>query len=57
MNLKIRQITQPIWEYLNQPIFDPQSVWKPNRFWYVYKIHLLERCWQKESPSQNHYSQ
>jgi len=56
MNFKIRQITLPMWEYVNQPIFDRHSVWKPNRFWYVYKINLLERCWQKESASQNHFS-
>ncbi len=57
MNLRIRQVTQPVWEYVNQPIFDRQSVWKPGQFWYVYKINLLERCWQKESTSQSHFSQ
>jgi len=49
MNGKMKQIWFATWNYLNQPIFEQknQSVWKPSRFWYLYKIQLLEKCWQK----------
>ncbi|MGY6529444.1 MAG: hypothetical protein ACXITR_05895 [Cyanobacterium sp.] len=40
-----------LWQYLNQPLFCndvQQSVWKPSRFWYLYKIKFLEACLSKE---------
>lgn len=37
----------PLWKYLNQPVFDPQSplVLNPNQFWQRHQIEYLERCW------------
>jgi hypothetical protein len=56
---KVRQVGEAIWQYLNQPLFDPvsTSVWQPNRFWSLYKIHLLENCLRKDSGSESHYTQ
>ncbi|MEB3309061.1 MAG: hypothetical protein VKJ02_02405 [Snowella sp.] len=52
---KIRQMGGVIWQYVNQPVFSPRqdAIWKPSRFWYVYKIQLLENCWQM-SGSESH---
>lgn len=48
---KVRQIGGVFWEYLNQPVFgsEQSAIWKPSRFWYAYKIQLLEYCWQISS--------
>ncbi len=55
MWIRIRQIATPIVKYLNQPIASKEvnAVWNPNRFWYLYKIELLENCWQKEAASKS----
>jgi hypothetical protein len=57
MFFKIQQICHPAWQYLNQPIGEPlnQSIWNPKQFLYLYKIQLLEKCWQKDSHSQTHF--
>ena len=59
MNRKLRRVWLASWQYLNQPIFDSQSqaVWKPSRFWYLYKIQFLERCWLKECTAKSHYAE
>ena len=57
MNQRIGRIWRPLWQYLNQPLGHSQSVWKPSRFWYLYKIQLLETCWHKHSAHQRHYTQ
>ena len=58
MFVKFKQISLPIWQYLNQPLFRSTAVWKPARFWYYYKIELLKRCLSKESePESHHHSQ
>jgi hypothetical protein len=56
---KSKQIWYAIWQYLNQPLFNPwcQSVWEPKRFWYLYKIQFLETCWRKDSSSESRYTQ
>lgn len=58
MKTNIKQICHPLWQYLKQPIFDTQaqSVWNIHRFWYLYKIQLLQKCWEKEcdTESQQH---
>jgi hypothetical protein len=56
---QIKQSWHPIWQYLNQPICDPlvPSVWKPQRFFYLYKIQLLENCLKKDINSESHYTQ
>jgi hypothetical protein len=56
MNRKIKLILHPLWQYLNQSILDHQSIWNLNHFWYLYKIQLLRRCWNKQaSPKSNPY--
>lgn len=37
----------PIWEFLNQPLFDPETalILNPSDFWQHYRVILLERCW------------
>lgn len=53
MNLKIKLIAQPIWQYLNQSLGDPHSVWSISQFKYLYQIELLETCWEKEIGSES----
>ncbi len=56
---KFTHIGIAIWQYLNQPLFDPHTpmVWEVNRFWYLYKIQLLKSCLDKDSTSHSHYTQ
>ena len=57
MVYKLRRVTHAIWVYLNQPITfsqNSQSVWKFDRFFYLYKIRLLENCWRQDSFQSNH---
>ncbi len=57
MNYKIKIFTHAIWEYLNQPIIPPSkhdSVWKPARFWYLYKLKSLETSWEKDAYLPHH---
>lgn len=55
-----RQITLflvPLWQYLNQPMFEHKSVWDMKFFWYLYKVKLLRKCWEKEfSPKESPHS-
>lgn len=46
----------PLWQYLNQPLFSSKTkaVLNPRRFWYIYKIELLERCLAKQCDSRGH---
>ena len=46
--MRIRLVTHPVWRYLNQQVCDRSSVWDFRRFWYLYKIELLKKCWQQE---------
>jgi hypothetical protein len=58
MKLPIRTLCHPCWQYLQQPVFnsEAQSIWNINRFWYLYKIELLKKCWNKECNAQTkHY--
>lgn len=59
MMWQLRQISYAFWQYLNQPLFSAEvdSVWKPSRFWYLYKIEFLETCWEKDVSSESHYTQ
>ncbi|ACK64539.1 conserved hypothetical protein [Rippkaea orientalis PCC 8801] len=56
---KFKQIWGAVWEYLNQPLFAPNKpmIWKLSHFWYSYKIQLLEKCLNKDKPSESHYTQ
>jgi hypothetical protein len=40
----------PLWQFLNQPVFRASyvPVLNPRRFWYLYQIELLERCFEKQ---------
>lgn len=52
MIYKVRKISHAMWQYVNQsliPKIEDESVWKPTRFWYLYKIRLLEACWLQDS--------
>jgi len=48
---RFKNVSVALWEYLNQPVLcieAQDSVWKPSRFWYLYKIRFLEACWYKD---------
>lgn len=47
------------WQYMNQPLGDSQfeSVWEIKRFWYLYRVQLLETCWMKDIVSESPYTQ
>ncbi|AFZ54295.1 hypothetical protein WEU38_01830 [Cyanobacterium aponinum AL20118] len=52
MMYSFRRVTHAVWSYLNQsitPTEEEYSVWKPSRFWYIYKIRILEKCWLQKS--------
>ena len=58
MKRQITLIFAPLWQYLNQPIFDSQSVWDLKYFGYLYRIKLLRKCWEKEClPEDSTHSQ
>ncbi len=52
--MKLRLLTNPVWQYLNQHILDRQSEWNFRRFWYLYRIELLRKCWQQECSQKSH---
>lgn len=57
MMYNFRTTTHAIWSYLNQSVIPSEevySVWKPTRFWYLYKIRLLEKCWLQDSVIPDH---
>ncbi|MGQ9873521.1 hypothetical protein [Leptodesmis sp.] len=36
----------PLWKYLKQPVFEPNSktILDPRRYWRCYQVEMLERC-------------
>lgn len=50
MTPKHTKIKFPLWQYLNQALFsrDPKLVLNPQRFAFIWRLQLLERCWTKE---------
>ncbi|WP_299485488.1 hypothetical protein [Acaryochloris sp. IP29b_bin.137] len=40
----------PVWQYLNQPLFHSEIklVLNPSRFWQLYRIEHLNRCWMRQ---------
>jgi hypothetical protein len=36
----------PLWQYLNQPLFDTMrpTILNPRRYWQIYSLWYLERC-------------
>ncbi|MFW6358944.1 MAG: hypothetical protein ACOC0N_07010 [Chroococcales cyanobacterium] len=57
MASQLTRILLPIWQYLNQPLFtsNHKVAFKPHRFWYLYRIQLLERCLSKDSESKSQH--
>lgn len=37
----------PLWQYLSQPIGQPNRklIVNPFKFWHTQKVHHIERCW------------
>lgn len=59
MSYPIKKFTHALWQYLNQSVTPhprQESVWKPSRFWYLYKLRLLEASWLKEPYVPKHES-
>jgi hypothetical protein len=51
MNLRF-----PLWQYLNQPLLGEKSpILNPRRFAYVYRVELLQRCWEKHCDAKGQY--
>ncbi|MBF2077860.1 MAG: hypothetical protein IGR76_04900 [Synechococcales cyanobacterium T60_A2020_003] len=53
MNPKYRRTVSFVWAYLNQPLGDQHqpTVFNPKRFFYLYQIRYLERCFHSICPS------
>jgi hypothetical protein len=47
----------PLWQFLNQPLFDAQNpvVLHPQRFWHLYKVRHLESCWSRAYRPEEHF--
>jgi hypothetical protein len=47
------QIKFPLWPFLNQPVFSGKTklILNPRYFAYLYRVQLLEVCWDKECNS------
>jgi hypothetical protein len=57
MKRKIKQIIDPVWQYMQQPVFSNscRSVWHIKTFLRLYNIHFLEKCFKKDISSESHY--
>ncbi|BAY59094.1 hypothetical protein NIES2135_59700 [Leptolyngbya boryana NIES-2135] len=44
----------PVWQYLNQPLFHLAYplILNPRRYWFHYRVELLERCFMQDLESQ-----
>lgn len=53
----ISKIKFPLWQYLNQPLFDDKTelILNPCRFQHTYRVQLLESCWHQKCYSKKHY--
>jgi hypothetical protein len=56
MNSPFKSNRFPVWQYLNQPLFDPEIEFKlsPSQFWRQYQIQFLDRCWHRVCAQHNH---
>ncbi len=56
MSLPSSRFKFPFWQFLNQPVFRSSytPVLSPRRFWYLYRIELLERCLEQDCESSGH---
>lgn len=50
MNQKYYRLEFPLGKFLNQPMFNPayKVILNPYRYWQLYKVWYLERCWEKD---------
>ena len=50
MKSQKRHILPALWQYLNQPLFKPNSrvILNPLKFFLPYRIRLLESCWVRD---------
>lgn len=57
MFFKLKQTSLLVWHYLRQPLFDRsgQTAFSFNRFLYLHRIQMLERCWQKDYREQHQF--
>lgn len=44
-----RYLKFPIWKYLNQPLFNPETIINPRKFWQNYQLQYLQACWKIDS--------
>jgi hypothetical protein len=51
---KVYTVKFPLWQFLRQPIADPESklILNPALFQKRYQVELLERCWEKTLENQ-----
>jgi hypothetical protein len=57
MFFKLKQISLLVWHYLRQPLFErsEQTAFGLNRFLYLHRLQMLERCWQKDSGERHEF--
>ncbi len=46
--MRLKLFTNPVWRYLNQNLGSAKSIWSVKRFWYLYKVEFLQKCWQQD---------
>jgi len=53
MASKYSKVKFPLWSFLKQPLFSlkRKAILNPHRFWYLYRIELLENCLTKKCDS------
>ncbi len=51
------KIKFPLWDYLNQPVFssDTKFILNPRKFEQVWRIKMLERCWDQQCDTTGHH--
>ena len=50
MNTSPKRLRFPVWKFLNQRVFDPETpaFFMPHKYWRYYKCQHLETCWMME---------
>jgi hypothetical protein len=57
MNSEKNKIKFPLWQYLNQPLFNDEQPpqFNPRQFALIYRIELLKRCFERECDAKRQY--
>lgn len=57
MTPKPKKLNFPLWDYLNQPLFDAQRpiILNPQQFWRFHQVQYLERCWSRRFRPEEHF--